>query len=193
MKFYNNEYYHLYNRTNSDEALFRSRENYLYFLKKYRFYLDGYFETIAYCLMPTHFHFLVRVKDSSNQVGAHLEGGLHLKSHLQEDYSRIISDKIGIFLSSYTKAFNKLYNRHGSLFQEHSNAKLITEEKYYIALAIYIHQNPLRRGLVEKAEEWEFSSYQDYIELRKGSLPQKELLLSRYSVEDLKSITNKIP
>ncbi|MBM2817241.1 MAG: hypothetical protein HW421_4003 [Ignavibacteria bacterium] len=65
MQFYENEYYHLYNRTNNDEALFRSRENYSYFLKKYRYFLDDLFDTIAYCLMPTHFHFLVRVKERS--------------------------------------------------------------------------------------------------------------------------------
>lgn len=49
MQFHSDEYYHLYNRTNNDEALFRCRENYLYFLKKYRFYNDTLLDTIAYC------------------------------------------------------------------------------------------------------------------------------------------------
>ena len=68
MKFYENTYYHIYNRTNNEEALFRSEENYLYFLKKYRFYIEEYLETVGYCLMPTHFHFLVRVREIQEDV-----------------------------------------------------------------------------------------------------------------------------
>jgi REP element-mobilizing transposase RayT len=154
MNFYENQYYHLYNRTNNEESLFRSDENYLFFLKKYRFYLDDYIDTIGYCLMPTHFHFLVRVKALADGLhlrkkdlkeGNYSEGGVHL--------SRTISDKMGVLLSSYTKAFNKRYNRHGSLFQEHSKAKLILNDRYLISLLTYIHQNPIRSGLVEKVEE----------------------------------------
>ncbi len=56
------QYYHLYNRTNNDEILFRDRESYLYFLKKFRHYLTEFADTHAYCLMPTHFHFLIYLK-----------------------------------------------------------------------------------------------------------------------------------
>ncbi|MBM2814028.1 MAG: hypothetical protein HW421_790 [Ignavibacteria bacterium] len=183
MKFFENQYYHIYNRTNNDEALFNSKENYLYFLKKYRFYLDAYLETIAYCLMPTHFHFLVKVKNldkSSDDFQS------------SDDYSKTISNQIAILLRSYSRAFNNMWGRHGNLFNQKTNAKLIENVEYYIALATYIHQNPVRSKLVSKSEEWEFSSYQDYIELRKGSLPKKELLLGRYTIEELKEITNKI-
>ena len=199
MQFYNNTYYHLYNRTNNEEALFRSEENYLYFLKKYRFYLDDYLETIGYCLMPTHFHFLVRVREID---GLHLGGGVHQKDydggkdglHLGGGVhllSREISDKIGILLSSYTKAINKSYNRHGSLLQEHTKAKPIPSDKYLINLLTYIHQNPLRSGLVAKADEWLYSSYQDYINLRNGTLPSKELILGMIKKEELKELTEK--
>jgi len=74
MQFYENTYYHLYNRTNNEEALFRSMENYLYFLKKYRYYLDDYLETVGYCLMPTHFHSLVRVKEFNEHLSKPSEG-----------------------------------------------------------------------------------------------------------------------
>ena len=185
MQFYENTYYHLFNRTNNEEVLFRSDDNYLYFLKKYRFYLDEYLDTIGYCLMPTHFHFLVKVKD-----GLHLQGGVHLKDS-SINLSRIISDKIGIFLSSYTKSINKRYNRHGSLFQEHTKAKPIANDKYLITLLTYIHQNPVRSGLTSKAEEWLYSSYQDYIEFRNGKLPKKELILGMIKKEDLKELTER--
>jgi REP element-mobilizing transposase RayT len=218
MNFYENQYYHLYNRTNNEEALFRSDENYLFFLKKYRFYLDEYLDTIGYCLMPTHFHFLVRVKEvgkdglhlGSNDLkeGNYFEGGVHLNPKLQDrlhfrnkDFkeevypeggvhlSRIISDKIGILLSSYTKSFNKRFNRHGSLFQEHSKAKPISDDRYLIYLLIYIHQNPIRSGLVEKAEEWKYSSYQDYIDFRKGTLPKKDIILDMIKTNELRELT----
>lgn len=202
MEFYKNTYYHLYNRTNNEEALFRSEENYLYFLKKYRYYLEEYFETVGYCLMPTHFHFLVRVNPVKD--GAHLEGGLHLQdpnwqvakmgstSEVESIYSRMISDKIGIWLSSYTKAINKRYGRHGSLFQNHTNAKPVPSDRYLITLLTYIHQNPVRSKLVDKEEDWRFSSYQDYIDLREGTLPKKELILCMIKMDEMREITRKL-
>ena len=93
--------------------------------------------------------------------------------------------------SSYTKAINKRYNRHGSLFQAHFNAKSVSSDEYLITLLTYIHQNPVRSGLVAKAEEWLYSSYQDYIDYRKGTLPSKELILGMINKEGLKDITDK--
>ena len=186
MQFIENTYYHLYNRTNNEESLFRSVDNYLYFLKKYRYYLDDYFETIGYCLMPTHFHFLVRVRPSNEEK---MDSTCQVESI---SLSRIISDRIGIWLSSYTKAVNKRFGRHGSLFQNHSNSKPVPNDRYLITLLTYIHQNPIRSGLVNKAEEWMFSSYQDYIDIRKGTLPSKELILGMIKKEELKEMTTKI-
>ncbi len=180
MKLCQNQYYHFYSRTNNEELLFRSNENYIYFLKKYRFYLDNFFDTIGYCLMPTHFHFLVRIKE---KTPTHL-----MTSQSSDEF--LISNNIAILLRSYTRAFNKMYDRHGSLFQARYKVKLIDNDKYLITLLTYIHQNPIRSGLTTKAEEWLFSSYQNYIDLRKGSLPQKELILSMISKKDLFELTN---
>jgi REP element-mobilizing transposase RayT len=183
MKFYENKYYHLFNRTNNEEALFRTEENYLYFLKKYRFYLDEYFETIGYCLMPTHFHFLVRVKE--------------IKIEPSEGYPTVseglikINRIIGTFLNSYSQAFNKMWNRHGNLFNQKTNAKNVESEKYLITLLTYIHQNPIRSKLVDKAEDWDYSSYRDYIDFRNGTLPKMEIILENIKKEDLKEFTNR--
>lgn len=54
--------YHIYNRANGNEQLFLSDDNYRYFLKKYNEYISPIVDTFCYCLMPNHFHFLVRVK-----------------------------------------------------------------------------------------------------------------------------------
>ncbi len=155
MKVYHNHYYHIYNRTNAHETAFRTRENYGHFLKKYRTLAENIFETIAYCLMPTHFHFLVRVStEETSTTGAVL----------------------GKILSSYTQGFNRYWSRHGSLFQQHTKAICVDDERYLLALLAYIHNNPVRAGLVALPEEWEFSSYQDYCDLRNGTLPNKQLV-----------------
>lgn len=181
MKFNINSYYHIYNRTVNEEPLFRSHDNYLYFLKKYRKYLEDYFETIAYCLMPTHFHFLVRIKDIINIDLSDENNKLDI----------LISKGMQVLQSSYTKAINKKNNRHGNLFQAHYNSKVVENDNYLITLLTYIHQNPVRSELVVNPYEWQFSSYQDYIDLRNGTLPSKEFILSMIKKEDLKELTER--
>ena len=57
-------FFHVYARANTQkELLFREPDNYLYFLKRYRKYISPVFDTLSFCLMPNHYHFLVRVKD----------------------------------------------------------------------------------------------------------------------------------
>lgn len=150
-------YYHFYNRSNNKEKVFKESSNYLLFLSKYRRYLKNDLSVIAYCLMPTHFHFLIKVT------------GL--------DVSRI-KKHIGIFLSSYTKSINASYDRNGSLFQKHTKAKCIDDEDYLLTVATYIHQNPIRAGLTENMKEWPFCSYPDYAGLRPGTLPSTQLITS---------------
>lgn len=128
--------------------------------------------------MPTHYNFLVEVKQLSNEAGV-------------DEISCQISRTMQILQSSYTKAINKKYDRHGALFQSHFKSKHIEDKNYFISLITYIHQNPIRSKLVEKAEEWEFSSFQDYVDLRNGTLPNKKLLLSRYSLKEINNLTNK--
>ena len=57
------KFYHVYNRTNNNEIAFKSNENYPYFLGKVEKYLPECLDIWAFCLMPTHFHFLVKVKE----------------------------------------------------------------------------------------------------------------------------------
>ena len=73
-----------------------------------------------------------------------------------------------------------MYERSGSLFQRRTKSKelspnLSTNDDYPLICFLYIHQNPLRAGLVNSHEEWEFSSYRDYSKLRNGRLCNMEL------------------
>ena len=148
-------FYHLYNRTNNQELLFRSDENYIYFLSQFRKRCYSFVDTIAYCLMPTHFHWLVYVKTEDTDL---------------------LKRKIGDWQSGYTKALNKQLSRHGSLFQDHAKTRAIQNDEDLLTVATYIHQNPVRANLVDKLENWAWSSYPDYIGLRNGSLPVKNYL-----------------
>ncbi|MGF1516255.1 MAG: transposase [Nodosilinea sp.] len=144
-------YYHLYNRGNNRQNIFFERENYLYFLQQFRHYLLGEtLQVLAYCLMPNHYHFLVC-----------------LRSH-------DLSKPMHAFSLSYTKAINRRYERCGSLFQGRFRAIHVDSERYLLHLSRYIHLNPVAAGLVQRPEEWEFSSYLEYADLRQGTLPNLE-------------------
>jgi REP element-mobilizing transposase RayT len=172
MEIYPNTYYHIYNSSNNTEAVFRSRDNYGFFLTKYRHHCAPYLNTLAYCLMPTHFHLLVYVHSTDTDAAR---------------------KQFGIVLSSYTQAFNKRYKRHGSLFQAGTKAKVVRDSTYLATLAAYIHNNPVRSRLVARPEEWEFSSYQEYCGLRKGTLPDTALILSSFQgVEEFRVFSEGI-
>lgn len=157
------EYYHLYNRGNNRECISYQRENYSFFLRRARAQLLPVLDVVAYCLMPTHYHLLVRVKQTS---GA-------------SDTSEV-SQAMMRFSVSYTKAMNKRYHRVGSLFQGAFQAKHVSGDDYLVHLSRYVHLNPVMSGLVKRAEDWEFSSYREYIGLREGTLPKPETVLSQF-------------
>ena len=155
------EYYHIYNRGNNYQPIFFEHENYLYFLRQLRKYLvsDGV-EIIAYCLMPNHYHLL-----------------MHLKT---DDLSGLMQP----FALSYTKAINKRYERVGSLFQGRFKAIHVDRNEYLMHLSRYIHLNPVEAGLVRRPEDWEFSSYPEFIGLRNGTLPKPDVVLAQFPSPD---------
>ncbi|MCD4694592.1 MAG: hypothetical protein K8S16_00015 [Bacteroidales bacterium] len=182
--------YHIYNRGNNKNMIFFQEENYLFFLKKVRKELSDYFNFLAYCLMPNHFHFLVQVKELSYSSNDFKSSDEWLKvrnssddSKSSDEYlSKQISKQIAILLRSYTRAINKQENRTGSLFQQKTKAKCLNEmnngkNNYVVACFNYIHQNPYSSGLVDKLEDWKFSSFLDYAALRSGTLCDQTLAL----------------
>src|SRR5436190_13909171 len=108
MIFESNQLYHIYNRSINKEFLFYSRENYLFFLKKARTQLSAHCDFLAYCLMPNHFHFLI-----------------HTNENLAENNFK---NAIGAWLRSYAQAINNQQGREGSLFQQHTKAKCLSDD-----------------------------------------------------------------
>jgi hypothetical protein len=93
--------------------------------------------------------------------------------------------RIGDILSGYTKSINKQYGRTGSLFQQHTKAKLISNEKYLLTTLYYIHQNPVLSGLVENLGDWKYSSYREYIGLVKSFFSDTDEIFEKFdSLED---------
>lgn len=85
------------------------------------------------------------------------------------------------FSVSYTKAINKQMARTGPLFEGPYQAKIINDNKYLIHLSRYIHLNPVAAGLVDKAEDWEFSSYRGYTGIRKDEFVKSEIVLQQFN------------
>ncbi len=158
--------YHVYNRGNNSQRIYFTNANYLYFLSKVRKLLIPDCDILAYCLMPNHFHFLIQ----PNEKGCITPPTGKVQS---------LSSSIGILQSSYTRAIQKQENIKGSLFQQKTKAKQLEPSAWpgkntYATCMHYIHQNPLKAGLVGKMEDWEYSSFQDFAQLRNGTLYNKE-------------------
>jgi len=166
MQFEIDNIYHIYNQGNNKQLIFHSAENYHYFLKLYRKFVLPHADLLAYCLMPNHFHFLVNTNLHSIKIRK--VGSLNLSE---------LSNGIRLLLSSYSLAINKQENRTGSQFRQKTQAKLLNIEavNYPFTCFQYIHQNPLKAGLVERMEDWEYSSFKDYLKIRNGSLCNQDL------------------
>lgn len=131
--------YHLYTHANGSENLFRNAENYRYFLKRYEEFIPLVVDTLAYCLMPNHLHLLVRVKSETelksffkNKVekGKDLTG---LPGADKQDLSgldRLTILQFSHLFNAYTKAYNKVYKRRGSLFIRAFKRKEISSDSY---------------------------------------------------------------
>ncbi len=198
MHFEKGNIYHIYNQGNNRQEIFFKHENYLFFLKKIQTHILPYADILAWCLMPNHFHLMVVV----NEVEVTVEGihGVTL-SHPVNNKMRSLNESIAIMIRSYTRAIHKQNGTSGALFREgtkaeclnckdgvtpsfyHTNAGTLihvdnSEKQYPLICFNYIHQNPVKAGLVSNKTDWEFSSAQDYAGLRNGKLVNKEICRS---------------
>jgi putative transposase len=202
--FYEGGIFHIYNRTNNKEPLFKSDENRLYFLKQYAKYLQPFVDTFCWCLLPNHFHFLVKVKTAAT-IKANLIKGLgrddiFLKDvisnvtsnvaeatlHLKPIEAKFLKDEIAIdellefewrrFFISYSMAFNKQHKRTGNLFQRPFKRVEIDKERYFTQAIIYIHANAVKHKIVKDFTTYPWSSYPSIISDKPTLLNKQELI-----------------
>ncbi|MEX2592368.1 MAG: hypothetical protein WD426_06310, partial [Anditalea sp.] len=91
-------------------------------------------------------------------------------------FSKAISLPFSYLFNAYTQAYNKAYQRKGSLFIPNFNRNLMVSDSYFSALIIYIHQNPTHHGFAVDFTQWTFSSYQSYLSDKPSLLNKKEVL-----------------
>ena len=188
-------YYHVYNRGVDKRIIFEDEQDHKVFLNYLKEYLspprplnelevevtlkgstfkgiprllNNYFDQIhllAYCLMPNHFHLLIKQKD----IG------------MMKNFMRSLGTRYSVY-------FNKRYERSGSLFQGIYKAVIISNENYLLHLSRYIHLNPaeLRIELDDA-----YSSYGDYTGLRNTTWIESETIKSYFSKENNKITSYK--
>jgi len=196
MNFEKGYIYHIYNQGNNRQKIFFKQENYIFFLQKTHTHILPYADVLAWCLMPNHFHFMVYVIHESLPVAAdQTEGFAPSEAFGSSPKMRTFNFSIGIMLRSYTNAINKQNNSSGALFRRKTKAECVNcsngitpsfitdsytmtftppEKQYPQVCFNYIHQNPVKAGLVRKTSDWEFSSAADYFGNRNGKLINKK-------------------
>ena len=147
-------YYHLYNRGAHKAPIFREHDNYVYVLHQVKKVIsEQNLTVVAYCLLPNHYHFLVR------QNGDAAAG-------LLAQY----------VFNAYSKAYNTRYEHSGTLFEGPFRAIRVDSQPYLLHLCRYIHANPARHGIVTQLEEWPYSNYFECLGLRDGELIDREFV-----------------
>jgi len=175
--FANGEFYHVYNRGVDKRKVSFNRRDYERFIDSMSVFNDvepiGHLDRellfveakprqkealvsiVAYCLMPNHFHFL-----------------------LKQIHDNGVSKFLQKLLTGYTMYFNKKYDRSGVLYQGVFKSKHIKDDPYLLHLTRYIHLNPVEvcaDGLTDSKAinnalgEYRWSSYADYLGIRKDS------------------------
>ncbi|MFH0937034.1 MAG: transposase [Candidatus Daviesbacteria bacterium] len=174
--FVDGQYYHIYNRGSEKRSIFEARRDYQRFLKTVKYYqIEGpkpkfshfpnltvnrldetkkIIEIVAYCLMPNHFHFLIKQSR---------EGGI-------TEFIRKVSN-------SYAKYYNTKYSRVGPLLQGTFKAVLIETDEQLLHVSRYIHLNPISSFLVKELNQYKWSSYEEYTTKSSTNLCSKEEIL----------------
>lgn len=154
------EVYHVYNRGNRNQVVFREARDYLHALRKLRQAIErNGVELVAYCLMPNHYHLLARPLTDKG-----------------------LSEAMRAWVTSVSKTANKKYGLVGHMFQDKFKAKRVASPDYVVHVARHIHLNPVAAGLAARAEDWPYSSYPDTVGLRAGNLPAVESLLWAFQI-----------
>jgi len=156
--------YHVMHRGINRQDIFLDDEDRMKFIETLvRFKKICEYEVLGYCLMSNHVHLLIR------------EG--------KETISQAMK-RIG---ASYVYWYNMKYERSGHLFQDRFKSETVEDDKYLLTVLRYIHQNPIKAGIVDKIDKYKWSSYSEYIK-EKNFMVDTEFVLSMLSPEHNKSI-----
>jgi REP element-mobilizing transposase RayT len=155
-------YYHVINRGLAQQRVFTDRADRQLFLGLLADCHDMWgLRVLAYCLLDNHYHLLLQT----------LEGNL----------ARVMRHLDGV----YTQRYNRRHGRDGPLFRGRYTAIVVERETYLLAVARYIHQNPVAAGLVRSPEVYRWSSCHLYVtEAKPPAWLETRQLLSRFPRQD---------
>lgn len=127
------EIYHIFNRGNNRETIFRETRNYPFFLQLYTKHISPIADTYAYCLLPNHFHLLVYLNTEDELDSKH-----KMKNNIRSQRTvKSPSQSFGNPFNAYTKAINKTYARTGSLFENPFHRRLVKTTSDLLGIVRY--------------------------------------------------------
>lgn len=187
-----NSSYHIFNHANGFENIFIEDENYRFFLDKYNQYILPIAETYAYCLLPNHFHLVVRIRrkeileevfrnfKSTNFSKVQNFGKVEVTDNMIEYY---ISKQFANLFSCYTQSFNKVNKRRGSLFLKNFRREPIKNKAYFMNAVIYTHRNPVHHAFCDRYTDWSYTSFCE-IKERNSQIIEVDKLLRMFGGRD---------
>ncbi|MCX5709649.1 MAG: transposase [Candidatus Omnitrophica bacterium] len=143
-----NVLYHIINRGNQKERIFLEGSDYQEYLRILKHYKCKFrFKVFGYCLMPNHVHIMLELKNP-------------------QDLAKIMQ----CLTQTYTKWFNKKYEKVGHLWQGRFKNMVIQKDDYLINCISYVEANPVRAGIVRFPADYCWSSYKDRVFGNKNAL-----------------------
>ncbi|KUG04059.1 hypothetical protein ASZ90_018505 [hydrocarbon metagenome] len=111
----------------------------------------------AYCLMENHIHLVMR--EEQNEISNIMKG----------------------IATSYAMFFNTKYERIGHVFQDRFKSESVHDDRYLMSVIRYVHNNPVKAGIVVKAGQYEWSSYRSYLNMENSPLVDAVFVLEMIS------------
>jgi REP element-mobilizing transposase RayT len=172
-KFEPARFYHIYNRTNAGEDLFKDDENRRYFLKRLKHFSLGFFEIYAYSLLGNHFHVCISchereevydfLKEMDKRNLTSFQNKFVENPNSIESFHNLISHQFQRFFISYTAAFNRYTKRKGSLLCKPFRRALIKSDSKLSYVFYYIHHNARKHKLVKHSNQHKWNSYEEIL------------------------------
>ena len=178
--------FHIYNHAVGDEDVFRNEDNYNFFMEKISQWILPFADVFAYCLMGNHFHLLIRIKGRNELLNLWADKLKRKKIKLKikklpeqsDSYllNELMTEQFSHCFNSYVQAYNKMFNRQGTLLKQSFQRRRIDSLEYMIKVICYIHNNPVNDGFAERSEDWKYSSYNAIASDRKTKVMKDEVI-----------------
>ncbi len=168
----NDHFYHVLNRSIAKYVIFNDEQDYFRFIEiinLYRFPAFSYSYSAFLNLSPYAQKAFLLQLDKSNPIIDIVSFSVmptHFHLFLKQNTDRGISSYVSRVLNAYTRYFNTKYHRKGPLWEGRFKSVLVDNDAQCLHLTRYIHLNAVSAGVVERPEDWKYSSYLEYINER---------------------------